>query len=157
MTHEVESHKSRMSKWLQSAHHPLHNISQGVLWAKMNEELPRIERTKKKIEFLMDSMKSSFYETPHQYKTRMNLEKLHHSIGLYKVPSFADDNSYLWSRPDKDHDNTFHVGSVWFDYLGNPSIRLTGGYVVVMLSDEGVEYLNGIANMVSSDSRYTIL
>jgi hypothetical protein len=39
---------------------------------------------------------------------------------------------------------------VWYDYLGEQTrIREIGGTVIVMLSNEGVEYLNGIANRVS--------
>ena len=41
-------------------------------------------------------------------------------------------------------------GNDWMDYFGDQSIRETGGTIVVMLSTEGVEYLNSISNELSS-------
>jgi hypothetical protein len=41
-------------------------------------------------------------------------------------------------------------GNDWMDYFGDQSIRETGGTIIVMLSSEGVKYLNDIANTVSS-------
>jgi hypothetical protein len=42
-------------------------------------------------------------------------------------------------------------GKEWLDYFGNDDgIRDVGGYVVVSLSDKGIEYLNSIWEGVSS-------
>jgi hypothetical protein len=46
---------------------------------------------------------------------------------------------------------------IWYDYLGEQTrIREIGGTIIVMLSNEGVEYLNEIANRVSSYDTVTV-
>jgi hypothetical protein len=41
-------------------------------------------------------------------------------------------------------------GTGWRQYLGDPSIQNGGGRVVVVLSDEGVKWLNEIVDKVKS-------
>jgi hypothetical protein len=41
-------------------------------------------------------------------------------------------------------------GNYWHDYLGDKNIAAVGGRVVVVLSDEGVKWLNEIVDKVKS-------
>jgi hypothetical protein len=66
---------------------------------------------------------------------------------------WKDQLSYERTLPNKE-------GNEWFDYFGkDDGITEVGGYVVVSLSDSGIEYLNGIREKVSywsssPDKRY---
>lgn len=79
------------------------------------------------------------------------------AIGVYEVPDKdrreADDilngRSHLWSKMTTNVDGGFE-GNYWHDYLGNKNITTDGGRIVVVLSDEGVKWLNEIANKVKS-------
>ena len=86
--------------------------------------------------------------------------EIRNTIGIYGITSktYALESSIvfgskiLWykqngnERPEIDP----LINGVWKDWLGNMGITESGGYVVVSLSDTGVEYLNGIADKVSS-------
>ena len=74
---------------------------------------------------------------------------LQDAIGVYNVPDIMDGRSYLWSKMTTNVDGGFE-GNYWHDYLGDKNIDTTGGRVVVVLSDEGVKWLNEIADKVKS-------
>jgi hypothetical protein len=77
------------------------------------------------------------------------IEHLMAEIGVYWVPPVKQGQPYLWYRrePDYHHSQT-STGKEWYDYFGDSSINQSGGLVVVLLSDEGVEYLNKCAMKV---------
>lgn len=75
--------------------------------------------------------------------TQDALESLYDAIGVYDVPDIMDGLSHLWSKND-------NRGSHWSSYLGDREICSYGGCVVVVLSDWGVQWLNGIADKVKS-------
>jgi hypothetical protein len=57
-------------------------------------------------------------------------------------------DTYYWYKTGLPDQNPDHIngGVIWFDFLGEPSdIRESGGYILVMLSDDGVRFLNTVA------------
>jgi hypothetical protein len=74
---------------------------------------------------------------------------LQDAIGVYNVPDILNGRSYLWSKMTTNVDGGFE-GNYWHDYLGDKNIAAVGGRVVVVLSDEGVKWLNEIADKVKS-------
>ena len=71
------------------------------------------------------------------------IEYLMDEIGVYWVPPAKQGQPYLWYRREPDYHHS--QGIEWYDYFGDSSITQSGGLVVVLLSDEGVEYLNKCA------------
>jgi hypothetical protein len=71
-------------------------------------------------------------------------------------------SSMLWWKDQLSYERTLpnKEGNEWFDYFGkDDGITEVGGYVVVSLSDKGIEYLNSISEKVSywsssPDKRY---
>ena len=82
------------------------------------------------------------------------IEHLMDEIGVYWVPPAKQGQPYLWYRREPDYHHSQGNGvcilrsSEWYDYFGDSSITQSGGLVVVLLSDEGVEYLNKCAMKV---------
>ena len=74
---------------------------------------------------------------------------LQDAIGVYNVPDILNGRSYLWSKMTTNVDGGFE-GNYWHDYLGDKNIAAVGGRVVVVLSDEGVKWLNEIVDKVKS-------
>ena len=74
---------------------------------------------------------------------------LQDAIGVYNVPDILNGRSYLWSKMSSNFDGGFE-GNYWHDYLGDKNIATDGGRVVVVLSDEGVKWLNEIADKVKA-------
>ena len=80
---------------------------------------------------------------------------LQDAIGVYDVPGkdrrkadyILSGHSHLWSKMTTNVDGGFE-GHRWHDYLGHENITEVGGRVVVVLSDEGVKWLNEIADKV---------
>jgi hypothetical protein len=75
---------------------------------------------------------------------------LQDAIGVYNVPDFLNGLSNSWSKVSSLNSNEYFQGTGWPQYLGDPSIQNGGGRVVVVLSDEGVKWLNEIADKVKS-------
>jgi len=75
---------------------------------------------------------------------------LQEAIGVYNIPDFLvlDEGSYLWYKVSSVNPDEFLQGTGWRQYLGDPTIQNGGGRVVVVLSDEGVKWLNEIADKV---------
>ena len=77
------------------------------------------------------------------------IEHLMDEIGVYWVPHVEQvppSQPYLWYRREPNYHHS--QGNEWYDYFGDESITYSGGLVVVLLSDEGVEYLNKCAMKV---------
>jgi|LakMenEpi03Aug12_release.lakeMendotaPanAssembly.Ray.scaffolds.fasta_scaffold430544_2 hypothetical protein len=74
------------------------------------------------------------------------IEYLMDEIGVYWVPPAKQGQPYLWYRREPDYHHS--QGNEWYDYFGDDSITQSGGLVVVLLSDEGVKYLNKCAMKV---------
>ena len=75
------------------------------------------------------------------------IEHLMDEIGVYWVPPVKQGQPYLWYRREPNYHHS--QGNEWYDYFGDDSITQSdGGLVVVLLSDEGVEYLNKCAMKV---------
>jgi hypothetical protein len=76
---------------------------------------------------------------------------LQDAIGVYNIPDFLNGLSNSWSKVSSLNSNEYFQGTGWPQYLGDPSIQNGGGgRVVVVLSDEGVKWLNEIADKVKS-------
>jgi len=82
------------------------------------------------------------------------LDWLQDAIGVYDVPPIVPSKhrrnrqiDRLWTKMTTNVDGGFE-GNYWHDYLGDKNIATTGGRVVVVLSDEGVKWLNEIADKV---------
>ena len=76
---------------------------------------------------------------------------LQDAIGVYTVSDFLNGGSLSWSKMSSvNPGESLDVGTGWHQYLGDPSIQNGGGRVVVVLSDEGVKWLNEIVDKVKS-------
>lgn len=73
---------------------------------------------------------------------------LQDAIGVYNVPSILNGRSHSWSKMSSVNPDESFVGTGWPSYLGSQDIAIEGGCVVVVLSDEGVKWLNEIADKV---------
>jgi hypothetical protein len=93
------------------------------------------------------------------------ISALRDTIGIYSIISQSErdtfNSSVLWYKDKGHNDKENKIGSItgkdelhstWQDWLGDYSITHIGGKVIVSLSDEGVSYLNGIADKVRSYS-----
>jgi|LakMenEpi03Aug12_release.lakeMendotaPanAssembly.Ray.scaffolds.fasta_scaffold499289_1 hypothetical protein len=112
----------------------------------------RIEETKRKIESLITK------ELDFDWSSHLNL--ICSAIGVYTISAGV---VHKWHRRNNYHGEPISTclplseGNIWYDYLGEQTrIREIGGTIVVMLSNEGVEYLNGISNRVSSYTTVTV-
>jgi len=79
---------------------------------------------------------------------------LQDAIGVYNIPDFLNGGSHSWGyshswgKVSSVNSNEHLQGTGWPQYLGDPIIQNGGGRVVVVLSDEGVKWLNEIASKV---------
>ena len=104
----------------------------------------RIKETKRKIESLITKeLDSDRYKTFAEYQ-ESDLNLICSAIGVYNILRWEGDDNQVREYWTKNGMNIF--GNEWPDYLGDQSIRKTGGHIVVMLSDEGVKQLNEIAH-----------
>jgi len=129
----------------------------------------KLDATIEKIDSLVDTLpvkQLSESEYDQWSLNRSIVIEIRNTIGIYGITSktYALESSIvfgskiLWykqngnERPEIDP----LINGVWKDWLGNMGITESGGYVVVSLSDTGVEYLNGIADKVSSYTTVTV-
>ena len=129
----------------------------------------KLDATIEKIDSLIDTLpvkQLSESEYDQWSLNRSIVIEIRNTIGIYGITSktYALESSIvfgskiLWykqngnERPEIDP----LINGVWKDWLGNMGITESGGYVVVSLSDTGVEYLNGIADKVSSYTTVTV-
>ena len=129
----------------------------------------KLDATIEKIDSLIETLpvkQLSESEYEQWSRARSIVIEIRNTIGIYGITSktYALESSIvfgskiLWykqngnERPEIDP----LINGVWKDWLGNMGITESGGYVVVSLSDTGVEYLNGIADRVSSYTTVTV-
>jgi hypothetical protein len=129
----------------------------------------KLDVTIEKIDSLVDTLpvkQLSESEYDLWSRARSIVIEIRNTIGIYDITSktYALESSIvfgskiLWykqngnERPEIDP----LINSTWHDWLGNMDITESGGKVVVSLSDTGVEYLNGIADRVSSYTTVTV-
>ena len=164
MTEQLQSYTRTISKWVESIRIPNIKNEPNHAMARAHDYNHRIEKTKAKIQSLIDAIKPYIkarnldggYIAVHAGDGKiMNandiLDELHYTIGSYKIPRVDDSiGSDVWKRMDDG------IGdAVWYDYLGGQEIRESGGYIVVMLSNDGIDLLNRIAKEVLSSPTTT--
>jgi hypothetical protein len=138
-----------LSKLLTTIQFP--NTKNGVQWLVDNEVIEeyrqRTYATRGKITkvLLPFQMGQAYTAEPGNFCNFLGW--IQDAIGVYNVPDILNGRSYLWSKMTTNVDGGFE-GNYWHDYLGDKNIAAVGGRVVVVLSDEGVKWLNEIADKV---------
>jgi hypothetical protein len=138
--------QTNISKYLQYAHTDLHS--------DYIPTVDKVNRTREKLNnviqrdvkehggVLLTSFRREDFLTDKE-----RIESIMNAIGVYRIPPISQKQSYLWNRIDLPDYNS--EKQEWYDYLGNPHIITTsGGMITVLLSDEGVEYMNKCAMKV---------
>jgi hypothetical protein len=138
--------QTNISKYLQYAHTNLHS--------DYTPNVDKVKRTREKLNnviqrdvkehggVLLTSFRREDFLTDKE-----RIESIMNAIGVYRIPPISQKQSYLWNRIDLPDYNS--EKQEWYDYLGNPHIITTsGGMITVLLSDEGVEYMNKCAMKV---------
>jgi hypothetical protein len=140
--------QTNISKYLQYAHTNLHS-----------DYIPTVDKVKRTREKLNNVIQrdvkehggvllTTFRDMGADFMTdKERIESIMNAIGVYRIPPISQKQSYLWNRIDLPDYNSEKQD--WYDYLGNPHIITTsGGMITVLLSDEGVEYMNKCAMKV---------
>ncbi len=158
---------TNISPWLHSIQHSFRTHG---LFTTIDDYVLRIETTREKI----NSVLNTFYVLEERsgvnltsYRERIgDMIAIRDAISVYGIYHPAHkrrmDSNILWHSygPRLQKSNARKEGKEWLDYFGvDDGIRDVGGYVVVSLSDKGIEYLNGISEKVSywsssPDKRY---
>ena len=125
------------------------------LFQPLDSYRTRIESTVKKLDSLIGSLTPRAVNYEGWRGDTSIVLAIRNTIGLYKIFSDEERKAWtgitipaLWER-ERDH-YTLGVKNVWQPWLGDKEIVHLGGKVVVSLSDIGIEYLNEIANRVTS-------
>jgi hypothetical protein len=129
-------------------------VNQGII-RTYEEYVPRMEKTRKKINKLIQSVRY----LPNDEETIKELTELRDSIGPWMIMPETESIG-LWFRynfevkaftgGDISVYDFKELDNIWYDFLGEPTtIRERGGYVLVMLSDEGIVYLNELQDKLS--------
>jgi hypothetical protein len=138
--------QTNISKYLQYAHTNLHS-----------DYLPTVDKVKRTREKLNNVIQRDVKEhggvlltsfrREYGLTDKERIEFIMNAIGVYRIPHPSEQRPFLWDRIDLLDDDSEKQG--WYDYLGNPHIITTsGGRITVLLSDEGVEYMNKCAMKV---------
>ena len=167
---KLEIQSSTISKWVNSISIPVPMLRSWDDAESIKQYVTRIDKTRYKIKSLMDALNESQNKGTHgRLVVRVStdgveglvdgktmLEELYNVLGMYLVRKWTDGDSLFGCWTLSRGIETIE-GVEWWDYLGDQSIRETGGRVVVMLSDEGVKRLNEIANKLNPymSSSYT--
>jgi hypothetical protein len=148
---ELQVKKSNISQWVDSIRIPNRKGSPYYSMAMAHDYAPRCMAIRKKIQSLISAIDESKKKTNGGYlavrigtevfKGEEILRELHSAIGVYNIRRSDANEIGQWTQND-----TYLVGDEWLDYFRDQSIRKGGGHIVVMLSDEGVNQLNEIAN-----------
>ena len=125
------------------------NLLSTLEWeTTINEYLKRTENTCKKIDNLLRRFRMGPTYNPN---VEVILGILYNVIGVYFIPDIRDERPYLWSKITNFTDEINPVlGNYWPSYFGSSTIADGSGRIVVVLSDEGVKWLNEIADKVKS-------
>ena len=153
---EFRTSTTSVSKWLKSVQLPNEpNSLMTAITPAVLDHAPRMAKTRDKIIKLLeligdvDSYKDSFVSERESLVEDLNL--LRECISPYMIPqreTHLMGDTYYWYKtglPDQTPDH-MNGGVIWLDFLGEPAeIRESGGYILVMLSDDGVRFLNATA------------
>ena len=153
---EFRTSTTSVSKWLKSVQLPNepHSLMTAITPAVL-DHAPRMAKTRDKISKLLEligdvnSYKDSFVSERESLVEDLILLKNY--IYPYMIPHKDGKlgETYYWYKaglsnrtPDQPMSSG---GAIWLDFLGEPSvIRESGGYILVMLSDDGVKFLNTV-------------
>ena len=156
---------SNISPWL----HSIQRTSRtSGLFTTIDDHVLRVRTTRKKINSILNTiygLEEKLGVPISSYKERIRaMIDIRDAIGVYRIyhPTHKRrmDSNILWHTYDPFVLSDYKKGKEWMNYFGNDDgIRDVGGYVVVSLSDKGIEYLNGIREKVSywsssPDKRY---
>ena len=136
-----------LSKLLTTIQYPKSNNA--IQWSVANQTIEEYRQrtfiTRKKITKVLRP-----FEMGQAYNdsVRNLLGWIQDAIGVYNVHDFLENQS--WSKMSSVDPDQPLLGTGWHQYLGDPSIQNGGGRVVVVLSDEGVKWLNEIADKVKT-------
>lgn len=139
--------QTTISNYLQYAHTNLHS--------DYTPNVDKVKRTREKLYNVIQRdvkehdgvLLTLFRREPDFLTHKERIESIMNAIGVYRIPPISQKQSYLWNRIDLPDYNSEKQD--WYDYLGNPDIITTsGGMITVLLSDEGVEYMNKCAMKV---------
>jgi len=164
----METKETNISPWLYSIQH---SFRTNGLFTTIDDYVLRVRNTKEKINSILNTLygleeRSGVNLT--SYRERMHdMIAIRDDIGVYGIyhPNHSRrqyPDSMLWYKEQLTSERTLpnKEGSKWMNYFGeDDGITNVGGWVVVSLSDKGIEYLNGIAEKVSylsssPDKRY---
>lgn len=151
MMNELQVKKSNIWHWVNSIRIPNRKNSPNHSMARARDYEPRCAAIRKKIRVLISAIDEATKKTNGSrltirigteiFKGEDILHTLCSAIGVYNIKRWDESKIGQWTQ-----NGTFIIGDEWLDYLGDQSIRKAGGHIVVMLSDEGVNQLNEIAN-----------
>jgi hypothetical protein len=111
----------------------------------VDEYCQRIETTRKKIGKVWIPTQLQAYN-PGDVEI---IQALYDAIGVYRISNVLEGKSFdIWHKMKSDGTYHYPGGNDWYDYLGDNKITTIGGFVVVVLSDYGVKWLNEIADTV---------
>ena len=141
--------ETTISKYLQYAHTNLHS--------DYTPNVDKVKRTREKLYNVIQRdvkehdgvLLTLFRREPDFLTHKERIESIMNAIGVYNVPDIMDGRSYLWHKITGNDIFPTH-GDYWPSYLGNKEICSYGGRVVVVLSDEGVKWLNEIVDKVKA-------
>ena len=144
--------QTNISKYLQYAHTNLHS--------DYTPNVEKVNRTREKLNNVIQRdvkkhggvLLATFRDMSADFMTdKERIESIMNAIGVYRIPPPSEKRPHLWYREESN--NWIYTGDMlvddWYDYFGNPHIITTsGGMITVLLSDEGVEYMNRCAMKV---------
>jgi hypothetical protein len=148
---ELQVNKSNIFHWVSSVRIPNRKNSPNHSMAMANDYEPRCTAIRKKIQSLISAVDVATKKTNGSrltirigteiFKGDDILREIYSAIGVYNIRRWDEKYSAKWANL-----TSYLLSNEWVDYLGDQSIRKGGGHIVVMLSDEGVNQLNEIAN-----------
>ena len=148
---ELQVNKSNIFHWVSSVRIPNRKNSPNHSMAMANDYEPRCATIRKKIQSLISAVDVATKKTNGSrltirigteiFKGDDILREIYSAIGVYNIRRWDEKYSAKWANL-----TSYLLSNEWVDYLGDQSIRKGGGHIVVMLSDEGVNQLNEIAN-----------
>ena len=142
--------KSPICRWVEPLHLPKN--------VPVKEYQSRIKETKRKIGALTQKLEYLIQRKGLDHRDWMTqLHLIWHALTVYDISGVEWEEKWGVWRTWRNPADEVGIGNNWIDYLGDQSIRESGGVVVVMLSHDGVSYLNDISNTFTYSSSYTTL
>jgi len=138
-----------LSKRLTTIQFPFPKTKNDASWLEENEVIEEyLQRTYTTRGKITKVLRPFEFGQAYNDSVRNLLGWLQDAIGVYNIHDFLNGGSYPWHKVSSVNPDVILQGTGWPQYLGDPSIQNGGGRVVVVLSDEGVKWLNGIADTV---------